>query len=842
MGSLFRSEEMQLSQLFLQIDSAYMCLAELGELGIVQFRDMTSSTSAFQRKFVNEVRRCDEMERKLRFMEKEIKSNNLTIHACLEIPEAPAPREMIDMETTFDKLANEASEVNSSLENLKKTYFELQEMKHLLRKTQIFFEEAQNAPSFSVEESVSLLGEEGGRTTATGGAEMHLGSTAGVILRQKLPAFERMLWRACSGNVFLKQAEIELPLEDPLTGEKVYKTVFIVFFQGEQLRIRVRKICEGFHATIYPCPESAADRRTMLMDVVQKLDDLETVLTQTQQHRQRILEAAAKNIYSWFIRVRKMKAIYHTLNLFDLDVTTKCMIGECWCAVSDLDKINLALCRGMQRSGSTIQPILNHMSTSDQPPTFNRGDKFTTCFQSIVDAYGVARYREVNPTLFNLVTFPFLFAVMFGDAGHGLIMFLFGLWMVLCERQLMKIKGELWDTFFNGRYVILLMGAFSIYTGLIYNDIFSKSANIFGSSWYPVYDKGALFSKSVLQLEPRVSENITHQMYSGQPYPFGVDPVWQISTNKIPFANSLKMKISIILAVLHMVFGVVLSLFNHRFFNDRLDIWCDFLPKLVFLCSIFGYLVAMIFYKWGAYTAMEAAKAPSLLLMLINMFRFNYEVKDSPGDPFYAGQPGIQSFLVVLAVACIPWMLLSKPLLLRHQAKTASTAPPPRPPPPKLTSEDGGATNNVNSKESADNAAAGSAAHSDEFNFNECLVYQAIHTIEYCLGSISNTASYLRLWALSLAHGQLSEVLWSMVLHPALHIDGYYGSIALFFIFAAWACLTVFVLVLMEGLSAFLHAIRLHWVEFQNKFYDGTGYAFEPFSLDYAISIPLSEP
>jgi len=40
---------------------------------------------------------------------------------------------------------------------------------------------------------------------------------AGVILRERLPAFERLLWRACRGNVFLRQADIEKPLEDPST-------------------------------------------------------------------------------------------------------------------------------------------------------------------------------------------------------------------------------------------------------------------------------------------------------------------------------------------------------------------------------------------------------------------------------------------------------------------------------------------------------------------------------------------------------------------------------------------------------------------------------------------------
>ena len=43
----------------------------------MQFRDLNPDTNAFQRKFVNEVRRCDEMERKLRFLEKEIKKDDI---------------------------------------------------------------------------------------------------------------------------------------------------------------------------------------------------------------------------------------------------------------------------------------------------------------------------------------------------------------------------------------------------------------------------------------------------------------------------------------------------------------------------------------------------------------------------------------------------------------------------------------------------------------------------------------------------------------------------------------------------------------------------------------------
>lgn len=89
-----------------------------------------------------------------------------------------------------------------------------------------------------------------------------------------------------------------------------------------------------------------------------------------------------------------------------------------------------------ERSGATVPSILNKMSTSDDPPTFFRTNKFTAGFQAIVDAYGIATYQEVSPVPYTIITFPFLFAVMFGDAGHGLLMALFAAVLIVFEKKL----------------------------------------------------------------------------------------------------------------------------------------------------------------------------------------------------------------------------------------------------------------------------------------------------------------------------------------------------------------------------------------------------------------------
>ncbi|XP_013138910.1 PREDICTED: V-type proton ATPase 116 kDa subunit a isoform 1 isoform X1 [Papilio polytes] len=844
MGSLFRSEEMTLCQLFLQSEAAYACVSELGELGLVQFRDLNPDVNAFHRKFVNEVRRCDEMERKLRYLEKEIRRDGIPmLEIPGECPEAPQPREMIDLEATFEKLENELREVNQNAEALKRNYLELTELKHILRKTQVFFDEHEGGANTTESMTRALISDDPNKHMG----HVQLGFrdkqesleflpcfVAGVILRERIPAFERMLWRACRGNVFLRQAEIDSPLEDPSSSDQVYKSVFIIFFQGDQLKTRVKKICEGFRATLYPCPEAPADRREMAMGVMTRIEDLNTVLGQTQDHRHRVLVAAAKNIKNWFVKVRKIKAIYHTLNLFNLDVTQKCLIAECWVPALDLETIQLALRRGTERSGSSVPPILNRMETMENPPTYNRTNKITAAFQNLIYAYGVASYREVNPAPYTIITFPFLFAVMFGDLGHGAIMAAFGFWMCYKEKPLQakKIDSEIWNIFFGGRYIILLMGLFSMYTGLIYNDIFSKSLNIFGSSWRNNYNNDTLLANKLLQLNPDSED------YIQTPYPFGIDPVWQLAeSNKIIFMNAYKMKISIIIGVFHMLFGVCMSLWNHVYFKRRISIYVEFIPQIVFLTVLFFYMVLLMFIKWTTYgptpgkfgdpsvIKTSGYCAPSVLITFINMMLFKRDENARPqcDEYMFAGQIGLQKFFVIVALLCVPVMLFGKPyFIMQEQKKRAQSQP-------------------LQNTEAAENGAAGGAgavqpAHGHENEeISEVFIHQAIHTIEYVLGSVSHTASYLRLWALSLAHAQLAEVAWNMLLRKGLKSFGFQGGIYLYVMFACWAAISVSIMVLMEGLSAFLHTLRLHWIEFQSKFYAGEGYLFQPFSFEVLL-------
>merc|ERR1719171_2220211 len=121
----------------------------------------------------------------------------------------------------------------------------------------------------------------------------------------------------------------------------------------------------------------------------------------------------------------------------------------------------------------------------------------------------------------------------------------------------------------------------------------------------------------------------------------------------------------------------------------------------------------------------------------------------------------------------------------------------------------------------------------EDHDFSEVVIHQVIETIEFVLGTVSHTASYLRQWALSLAHQQLSLVFFEKSMLSALESG---NPIAIYIGFAVLMAITAGVLLGMDVLECFLHTLRLHWVEFQSKFFKADGYAFSPFSHEVNLA------
>ena len=126
-------------------------------------------------------------------------------------------------------------------------------------------------------------------------------------------------------------------------------------------------------------------------------------------------------------------------------------------------------------------------------------------------------------------------------------------------------------------------------------------------------------------------------------YPFGIDPTWYGATKEINFINSLKMKLSVILGVAHMLLGQMNKGLNAVYFGNRLDFVHEFIPQTLFFVLLFGYMDVLIVVKWLTNYTGHTDQAPSIITTMVGMFLGGGEIK---GQPFLPANQFIENILV----------------------------------------------------------------------------------------------------------------------------------------------------------------------------------------------------
>jgi len=864
---------MEYVSLIVNEDAAHGCLADLGKMGVIQFTDLNPDLTPFQRRYVSFVKRCDELERKLRFFANECEKFDLDLDSAGKVDQFidNPPREtdekaggqlLESMEGELEGYETQLRELNTYSEKLTTEYNEKVELQECLEKARRFF--MTDAPRLAVSELTSGRSAKGNAENLLEGGngrdlDMRFSSVTGVVATEEKARFERMIFRATRGNCYVRFASIKQPITDPLTGALIEKCVFIIFYKSTSIEIKLKKICDAFNAHRYSLPDMdeapAVDR--MLTENAQELVDSRTVLLKNQDTRYRLCQLLAKDTERWTWLVLREKAIYHSLNQFKADVSGM-LRGEGWVIADRVEDVRDAVNKAHANMDMAMPSLVDHVAQPwPTPPTHFAVNKFTYAYQEFVNTYGIPRYREANPALFTAATFPFLFGVMYGDMGHGMFLFIAGLALIANEKKAEDGKlSEMAASMHSARYMLAMMGFFAVYAGLVYNDCFSLGINFFGSKYKFEGEDELEVEENAIAGQVDKYGNAAKYGTADTVYPFGLDPVWHVSANELLFFNSFKMKLSVILGITQMFAGTLLKGANALFFKETVNFCFEFIPMVAFACSLFIYMIVLIIMKWsidwndrmmsstciyidgsgdstwqdpnynGEWVECDSGyctpwgydcgandgatleetcplgyggsgngcQPPNLITTLIN-------IALKPGDveePIYQGQGTVQLYLLGIAFISVPVLLFAKPIILSSQASKVDH---------------------------------GDDEDHEEHGFGEIIIHQAIETIEFVLGMVSNTASYLRLWALSLAHSELATVFWEKAMLTTLKMN----PIAAFFGFGIFAGVTLGVLLMMDVLECFLHALRLHWVEFQNKFYAADGVRFAPYSFKQTI-------
>ena len=795
-------------------ETAIIIMEELGKLDdCIQFVDLNIHNYEAKKNFGPQIERCDNALRNIQMFENmaDLYKEKIIKYTTYESFKTDLENNMEKLDRRlniyFDFVENEVDENNKKLKDLINSYKSIDaELSLLLEKKSVFDKSSelifsqlntykiQKKPSFGMgigeePQIQNILNQKQNANNALLLDDYdvsELNFISGVIKAEDEMRMKRMVFRASRGRAL--PTFFDLTVEDKLTQQKIEKKIFTIFVQGGAnnfLAEKIIHICDIFGASRFTIPKRE-DLQNEINKIQQGIYEQKGYLKEAENYiktffKDKIGENGLPGIYDMYkLYFLQEKLLFSNLN--------KCKLqgdfidGEVWIPQEKINLVQEALNKITERNPNVNTGILNELEEiqKSQPPTYIQVNDFTMPFQTIVSEYGVPRYLEANPGLFTIITFPFMFGVMFGDIGHGGLILILSIWLCLKKDDILKTMPDL-KMLVKTRYFFLMCGFFAFFNGWIYNDFFATPLGFFGSCYKnkKTEDRGIIVERQ-----------------GDCVYPIGLDPKWYAAVNELTFLNSFKMKMSVIIGVLQMILGLFLKGMNGIFFGDYIDFFFEFIPQLLFMCLLFGYMCLMIYIKWGTDWSDDPSKAPSIISQLLMIFlNMGSTGPDNDKTPLfhredYHFQESFQFNALIVSLICIPVMLLVKPTYeFFHLPK------------------EGG-----------------------QVTITDLAVNQIIETIEYVLGTVSHTASYLRLWALSLAHAQLAKVFFEITLLGFIQSGNIIGMLAGFFLLAN---ITIGVLMGMDLLECSLHTLRLHWVEFQSKFYKADGYPFTPYSFKY---------
>lgn len=141
------------------------------------------------------------------------------------------------------------------------------------------------------------------------------------------------------------------------------------------------------------------------------------------------------------------------------------------------------------------------------------------------------------------------------------------------------------------------MGFFATYCGFVYNEFFAIPLNVF-KSCYSLHEK-----RQWLPTLDEETGSVTGQWVYARAGPdctyiFGYDPAWGLTGNNLSFSNNIKMKLSVIFGVLHMLFGVLTKGGNAVHFKRWATLITEVFTGFIILFGLFGWMDILIYAKW----------------------------------------------------------------------------------------------------------------------------------------------------------------------------------------------------------------------------------------------------